>query len=305
MEEYQLFYKYQSFDTKGHTFENLKNNQLFLSNLSTVNDPFDCKMNFFLRGRKEEWLKYFKRNKIDRKKAENILKDNLNRGWFEQQGFYISFDPTNEKYRTQQNNSFHGDFHLESLPLISCFTELNDNILMWSHYSDYHRGICICIKAKKVLNDYIVVLDSRLKGNFSKVNYQEDIPRPFNMLDFEERQIHINDGFIAKFSKWEYEKEWRLIVNTDEVKKNNIRREPNGKILGGLMNYDKHDLEGVVFGLKASFENAESVCNIIRKEYLDKGIGVNLYQAKEVRGKYALQIVPIDNIDDYLASLRQ
>lgn len=84
---------------------------------------------------------------------------------------------------------------------ISCFSEIKDSILMWSHYADSHRGICIGYR----------FTDNYLRENelhFGKVDYRENnIPS----------EIHknykglLNDTFYIKNSVWGYEKEARIL----------------------------------------------------------------------------------------------
>lgn len=73
----------------------------------------------------------------------------------------------------------------------------------------------------------------------------------------------------------------------------------------GLIKYQKEDLEGVIFGLNISYDNAKLVYDIIKKNYLDEGVAVNFYEAKEVPRKYGVDIVPIDDIEKYIDSLRE
>lgn len=305
MEYIKFFYKYQSFDEnvrvlegKDKVLENLEQNQLYFSCPTTFNDPFDCRMQCYLEGTEAEWIRYLKSNGLNHKQGKELLKFNIKRCWFTKKEQIIYFDPTHEDYRRTQDDSFHGDFHSKNLPFVSCFSEVNNNILMWSHYANDHKGICLGFKAKKIQDKYILFLDSRLPIDFSKVSYHEVMPPRFNMLHVEERVKYILQALTTKFISWEYEKEWRMIVFRDEFKNEN-RKDDNR----GSMKYDKNNLESITFGLKISRGDAESVCKILHEEYWEKGIMVKLYQAKEVQGKYSLQIESIDDVDKYLASL--
>lgn len=302
MDDTKIFYKYQPINP--NVLENLKKKQLYFSHPITFNDPFDGKVNYFKRGKKEQWLNYYKYYNKPRAKAEEDLKLNLKRGLYMQEGFYIIFDPTNDQYRSQKEKLLHGDFHIDSLPLIACFSEVNSNILMWSHYADNHKGICLCFKSKKTSDDFTMFLNSsrHLPTEFTKVEYQDILPDRFNVLDLEGRDKHLLRHLTTKYSEWHYEDEWRMILTIDQFKKSNLNMVEES-VHGGTIEYDKNDLEGIIFGLKISSDDAESVYKIIREEYLEKGIKVNLYQAKEIQGEYALQMEPINDIDEYLISL--
>ena len=41
--------------------------------------------------------------------------------------------------------------YLEDMAYMSCFSEDNDNLLMWAHYGDNHRGICVEYDIKKMI----------------------------------------------------------------------------------------------------------------------------------------------------------
>jgi hypothetical protein len=57
--------------------------------------------------------------------------------------------------------------------------------------------------------------------------------------------------------------------------------------------------------LKISYDNAKLVYDTVKKNYLDEGIAVNFYEAKEVPHKYTVDIVPIDDVEKYVDSLRE
>ena len=52
---------------------------------------------------------------------------------------------------------------------IRCFSATYNNILMWSHYADGHRGLCIEFDAKELLK--------RDFGEIIKVRYRRNMPR--------------------------------------------------------------------------------------------------------------------------------
>jgi hypothetical protein len=92
--------------------------------------------------------------------------------------------------------------------LVSCFSEINDSIVMWSHYADKHRGFCIeyDFKSLPLINKTSVLL--------YPVVYQSEL---FDITDYiksEKNSLSILLGIraaITKSKEWEYEREWRLI----------------------------------------------------------------------------------------------
>lgn len=301
MEDIKLFYKYQRLDERNYAILNLKNHELHFNHPTKFNDPFDCKMNYIYHGRIEDWIKFIMKTGCDEEKAKEILSFQVSEGFLEKDGEHIILDPTNNKYRDQRNHLLHGDFHRKNLPLVTCFSELSTNILMWSHYADNHQGICLCFKTKTIKNEHIICLDSNLLIPVKGVEYSEDAPSVFNMFD-SDRDSSISKFLLTKYSGWDYENEYRVLIDIDKFKPNNLTKYDD-QTCRGMMNYDKKDLEGIIFGMKISLQNAKSVYDVVCKEYSDEGIDINLYQAKAIQGKYALQIEAINDINNYFDSL--
>jgi hypothetical protein len=60
---------------------------------------------------------------------------------------------------------------LEKEILITCFSEVNYNILMWSHYANNHKGICLKFKTTQLGNTVGLLFDDKnLKFNNIGIN---------------------------------------------------------------------------------------------------------------------------------------
>lgn len=90
---------------------------------------------------------------------------------------------------------------------VICLSEINDSILMWSHYAHNHKGICIEFDRRpgNPLGDPDIC---------KPVEYGFDYP----VIDFG-KMFRDRDGKTLelmmryKANCWEYEKEWRVIMN--------------------------------------------------------------------------------------------
>ncbi len=100
--------------------------------------------------------------------------------------------------------------------LISCFSKRYDSILMWSHYGDKHKGICI--EFDRPEKDFIDVKYSKKRCKFDL----EDTTRRVlgYMLSNEEVDVNdkglircISEPFIVKSLDWQYEEEVRCILS--------------------------------------------------------------------------------------------
>lgn len=108
--------------------------------------------------------------------------------------------------------------------LISCFSKRYDSILMWSHYGDKHKGICI--EFDRPENDFLDVKYSKKRCKFDL----EDTTRRVLGYMLSNGKVDVNDKglirciskpFIVKSLDWKYEEEVRCILspNSDGVSK--------------------------------------------------------------------------------------
>ncbi|MDR7665324.1 DUF2971 domain-containing protein [Methanosarcina sp. Z-7115] len=272
----KLFYKYQPINK--YLFENLKNNQLYFKNPCEFNDPFDSKMKGYYKGSEQKWNERFSHligNDIDFQECirTDVLKlDETN-------GDLIFDEQLVKKY-------------VNKLPLTYCLCEENNNILMWSHYADDHTGVCLSFKSKykpKLPDyEYVLTLNSE-SAPIRKVVYNYTIPSPINLMDKSEfKQVY--KFFLSKFQGWGYEKEYRIVL-----------LEPNSQ---NINEFEKDELEGVIFGLDIDYKAADEVRRIIEENYLLKGFNVNFYKAEPISGEYKIRIVKIKNIDYYIRVIK-
>lgn len=84
---------------------------------------------------------------------------------------------------------------------ISCFTSHPDKMLMWSHYGDQHKGVCIGFDT----DDLVAKIGNNSEGHpmcstFKKVEYTNMRPRRND-----------ESSFYKKSMEWQYEDEYRLV----------------------------------------------------------------------------------------------
>lgn len=82
-----------------------------------------------------------------------------------------------------------------------CFSQSWSNQVLWSHYSDNHRGICLGFDAKDDLAKRVQYIPHRLRF-------------PFNR----EPDLHVMEQMLyTKYDAWSYEQEARIWVNRMEA----------------------------------------------------------------------------------------
>lgn len=83
---------------------------------------------------------------------------------------------------------------------VFCASERFDDLLMWSHYADKHRGVCVSLRTDRMAGRRIL-----------QVNYREDI----EIIDAWDYVRHTTEAFvkasIRKSPHWSYEREWRTV----------------------------------------------------------------------------------------------
>jgi len=86
---------------------------------------------------------------------------------------------------------------------VACFTERHDELLMWSHYADGHRGICLSFAT-----------DSLPFSRALQVKYSREVPRmrAVSVITQGVDEALVDALILTKAEQWSYEREWRLVV---------------------------------------------------------------------------------------------
>lgn len=84
---------------------------------------------------------------------------------------------------------------------VCCFSKKNDDLLMWAHYADSYRGICVEFDTIKLAESLsLLLLPVKYEKKYPTVDY---LHHP---------QDTINQMVLTKADVWGYEKEYRFIV---------------------------------------------------------------------------------------------
>lgn len=132
--------------------------------------------------------------------------------------------------------------NLISTLCVCCFSKNMDEILMWSHYADSHKGVCLEWE----------VDEDKVKGQLFDMKYENVI----TTLDKVERtptghlslNIETNGKFIIqKFKNWKYEEELRTYIICED----NLKKGESKSFLG--------ELAAIYFGKNSSNDNIELI----------------------------------------------
>lgn len=182
-------YRYRSFDNFWE--ENLLEGVVHLSRADKLNDPYDC--DFCID--REVYEKYYT-NEIRKVNRSDDLVENLIHNMIND--VRIKNETSEEYLRMQFKDMKH-------LYRIASFTEIKDSTLMWSHYSDSHKGFCV---------EYdFSILNEKQKQCILPIYYTDKV---YDITDdiVKKRVNNYMKHTVLKKKEWEYEKEWRFIWPT-------------------------------------------------------------------------------------------
>ncbi|MBY6900205.1 DUF2971 domain-containing protein [Clostridium botulinum] len=160
--------------------ENIKKGQIWLSRSDGFNDPYDCALFANIE--------------------KSIENDKDYKNLIQQYDTSIINDVYNDlKEKSENELDDYSKSKINKNIYVSCLSERNDSILMWSHYANKHRGICIEYNFKdfydKCKTIFPVIYTNRFEDHITVVG-QENKSILFA---------------ITKAEDWRYEKEWRVI----------------------------------------------------------------------------------------------
>lgn len=203
----QYLYKYRA---DNHYTENIiTQNELWFADPSLFNDPFDCNTPINPHTPLAEIKKWLL--------SVGILKNNIDRLAEE-----IQRNPNIMKDQTEKALKRTG---------VCCFSSLEDNILQWSHYSDYHQGVCLKFDVLENPDFFvtpIIVSYRRVMQHYNHFTHAQ------NIIEYLIR---------PKYYEWSYESEVRIVKPEPLINANGNQR---------AFKFKNEALKEIIFGAKAS-----------------------------------------------------
>jgi hypothetical protein len=249
-----ILYKYRDWENENHK-RILTEKELFFSASKNFNDPFDTMIPLIY---KEEDLtdenilrKLYEVGKETFPELSDMeLYTKCTERFFEikENGFFEVEDPERE-----ENNNLFG---------ILSLTCLNDNLLMWAHYANSHKGFCIGFNIEK--------LKSLEEGIVVEVIYDNKMPI---MPLFNDIKDYIK-LLITKSLDWKYEKEYRILKSYYSNK---------------TINFSSDIVENIVLGLNMKESYKKEIISIIKRDFP----GTRIFEARKNKSEFKLDLIPI------------
>ena len=185
----EFLYKYYRFDK--YTERIFTKNEIYFQKPSKFNDPLDSRIAYARGATVEEEQEFLKRNltfAIPELTKQNISQISKNLSKVKQ--FFNDFCEKQDRRKDELG--------------IYCLTTLRDNILMWSHYSDYHKGFCLEFDGQDEFFQQAL-----------PIKYSKKLPK-FNIWDKTVGESHKHADKLAallliKAEDWKYEDERRIV----------------------------------------------------------------------------------------------
>lgn len=258
-------YKYQSLTASSYTLENLQNRHIWFSKPEYLNDPFDCAIPFLLKNieNEKDWedgykglLSRFQKDFSAEKatRATKLAREKFITNGKVNQLFRDHLTEVTNKNIEENRNSIR-EFG------VACFSEDFDNILIWSHYADGHKGVCLEFDANYFPFNH--------GDKLQRIVYKDTYPL-VHPADFLIKKIIPHETLTTKSTNWDYEKEWRVIHLPGNT----------------ALEYDPEALTGIYFGCSMSNNQKSEIATLLAKS------ATLLFNMKRSETQFSLEFEP-------------
>jgi hypothetical protein len=248
-----ILFKYRSMATeteRNYTLDILDNHRLYCPAPASFNDPFECKAEISFKA---------PINVKNKRAKERLMKEKPHITEAEVEALAPDRWQQVEKKDPEEFPRW-----LQYDTGVVSFSEINDDILMWSHYAGRHNGVCIEFSCAN--RDHVDFF-----ARIFRVHYQEKLPSVNFYTTPKEEQLQA--FILTKAKHWEYEKEWRIVIADNTIQNSRYITLPSGII------------SAIYLGCKISQENRNE---ILRRVGSSSHNNIRVFRAKQRFNAYAL-----------------
>jgi len=217
----KTLYKYFSLEGEytAYSEQMLSRHEVFFSKPGEFNDPFDCRGLWSNKGTRKEKLSFYRR-------MAKEMYPNLGEPAFEEKVKALIRD------QEKQNRSKYFPTYVAKDYLVYCMSEKRDDLLMWSHYANKHRGFVVGFRCTPESLLFSAAKEVDYTNTYPKVSYRHSAEQSMKIC------------LYTKSIKWRYEKEYRTILNASP---NRIR------------SYEHTCLTEIIFGCDMKTADKETI----------------------------------------------
>jgi hypothetical protein len=153
---------------------------------------------------------------------------------------------------------------------ILCLSSKPDSVLMWSHYADKHRGLCLEFGT-----------DNEEFSGAYKIEYCDKYPA-LNLTD--DSLEHNLLALVTKSAIWSYEDEYRVIAEEHATALSPESLHTHDRFLS----IPQDSLKSIILGCEMDDASCDSVTDILKRN----GRAIVIKRAVRISGQYDLSIAP-------------
>lgn len=246
-------YKYRSVSTdeeKRFARDILLNGNIWVSSPTQFNDPFDMKAEIVFEG------SYYKKILSMLIKLLELHPKMNHKEWSAIVAERMQMNPTRLLALIRDNF----ELHLSRTGVYS-FSDNPLSVLMWSHYADFHRGICIQFEMAASPSTFFVANPVKYTDRYPRINWTEDSASQLEAV------------ILGKSVQWAYEKERRFFT-------------PNHSNFLHAVN--PNAIAGVILGCRATPESKIFINDLNAERVTNGHSPFKVYQAVQSGNEYKL-----------------
>lgn len=141
-----------------------------------------------------------------------------------------------------------------------CFSSKWGNPVMWSHYADKHRGLCLCFDVADKSMGAVSYSGRRLAVELEQLESPRNLPADY-----------VTKLLFTKYSHWKYESEYRAFVTLAEMD------EDSGLHFAEFS--DRLTLRKVIVGAESS----------VSRQQLSEALGVESQHVEQIKARLAFK----------------
>lgn len=246
-------FKYEPFSTRS--LLNLKGQSVYFGSPRNFNDPYDCAITATVASPTKDELKQALESYLSAPDIPAKIKTPMAKMHPDEMKRQLVSGATKGLAIARDN-------FLDSNG-VTCFSETNDNLLMWSHYGGQCQGFCLEFRT-----------NYEPFNNIRPVKYVKQMPeiRLPSIISLDDCDQFI-DLYCTKSESWAYEREWRGIH----------------RVAGTVFTYPPEALKAIYFGPSIDRQALEIICLILAGQNPD----VELWRGSRSATDFEVDFEPI------------
>lgn len=155
--------------------------------------------------------------------------------------------------------------------VILSLSKTRDNLLMWSHYAESHRGFVIGFDSS---NQFLAPGNGKTKDGLKSVHYSNKryiVPKSgFQSLDVPNLREANDRVFFTKGTYWKYEREVRILAHPNSA--DTVLPGSDGQDIY-LFSFPTESVKEIIFGFQISKPHQRQIFELVRSKYPRATIG--------------------------------